>query len=895
MRLRAGRDDTMLRRAIIRLTLAAALSAAAGAGAAPPLSMSVRAERTRIYLGESFLLYVEVQGARDLPSPPDLSALPAETRLLGSQDTSRDSIRIVNGRVTRESFQGRTFVFAVKPREAGRFRAGPVTLDFHGQRIEAAGEEVEVVGVVPQTDVIVTVESSSEAVLVEEPFTVTLRVAVAALPPPNAHVEPLHRQRPPRIEAEFLELRERPGLRQPDIRAILQGMISRSPGAPAFKINDYRSRGSGFGGFGGLFDDLFEPQPILFRLPAKKIRRQGRDYWEYALTLDYTPSQEGDYTFGPVTFKGAVITGGDAAGRPLFRDVFAVGPAITVRVVPPPESGRPEWFVGAVGRSLEARAELDTAVCKVGDPLTLTLTLTGDISLANLRPPLLSLQPEMPADLFRVYDENVASEPVPGGKRYRYRVRPLRSGTIEFPAIRVAYFDTRRKEYVTVRTPPLPLQVHETTQIAAAADDGAPEGGTRALTAGRRPVPDGILLPADGHAPPPPGPPPPLRRRLLAMPPCLWGLVWSLREGWRRRRAWAQRLRRRTALPPARRELARARREAAQAPVAAAARATQALRRYLAVRTDVAGGALTASEMTAFLRTRGVEAAQAEDFQRLFAELEQIPYRPGSAEPETVATCIRKLARHLPAVDKRLRRAARRGGAAASALPALLPALLLALSSATVVRADQETDRFTWERANALMATAREPEDFLAAARLYHRLASGGGGGGALLYNLGTALLLAEDPVNAEAALIRAERYLGAAPELRANWRLAIAARTGQPDAQLPPSRLLFAWHHGLSLHLRIWLALTGWLLLWAGLTLRLLTRPARRRRGAPTSTRAFAGLLAWCSCLLALLYGTSAAITLLQERQDARLWRERVPGPAATAAAQPRAGEDAS
>ncbi len=836
----------------------------AASGVEPTLG--VRADRDKIYLGERFILYVEVRGASDLPSPPDLSGMPdAVTQLLGSQNTSRDNVRFVNGRVTRESFRGRTFLFAVQPRAAGAFRAAPVMIEWDGKRLVADDAPVvEVVGVARQSDVIVTVAASSESTLVDEPFTIDLSVAVAALPAPHADVEPIHARRPPHLQAAFLELERRSGLDEPDLSALLNSLFARNNREPAFTINNYQSRG---GGFGGLLDDMFEPRPIRFRLPVKRVERQGKSYWEYAVKLDYTPRQEGEYTFGPATFKGSIITGGYAAGPPVLRDIF------TVRVVPPPEEGRPDWFVGAVGSNMQARAALDTAICKVGDPLTLTLEIDGDISLPNLRPPVLSLQPGIPQGLFRIYDENVATETIAKGKRFRYRVRPLRSGTLEFPAIKIAYYDTERRDYATVLTAPLPLQAHATTQIAAATPpEGETDFASRSLTASATRLPDGILLPPAGYRRLPAGPSPKLRSLLCLLPPSLWALAQLLQSIWRRRRQWALRRLRRRALTRALRALRRARAAAAVAgPRAAAGEASQALRLYAEGRLDADGKALTAADFLALLRRRGISEAMAEEMHMAFAALERMAYRPEAARADELGAVIAGLERSLAAADKLLGRHQRHS-------PVASIMLMLLLLGSVRLHADDAADSFAWERANAAMATARSPDDFLEAARLYNRLAAPGSG--PLFFNLGTALLLANDPVNAEAAFIRAERYLGGLPEIRNNWRLAIAARTEQPDAQLPPSRLLFAWHYGLSLHLRIWLACGGWLLLWAGLLLRRFTHPERHRHGAPTATRSFATLLSICGGLLLLFYGASCGATWLQERHERQRWHERRLGP---------------
>jgi hypothetical protein len=72
----------------------------------------------------------------------------------------------------------------------------------------------------------------------------------------------------------------------------------------------------------------------------------------------------------------------------------------------------------------------------------------------------------------------VSADTLPNGKRFKYRVRPTREGTLEFPPIRLAYYDTAARAYRTVATAPVPIQARATTQIATA----DPADGTDALT-----------------------------------------------------------------------------------------------------------------------------------------------------------------------------------------------------------------------------------------------------------------------------------------------------------------------------------------------------------------------------------------------------------------------------
>jgi len=197
-------------------------------------------------------------------------------------------------------------------------------------------------------------------------------------------------------------------------------------------------------------------------------------------------------------------------------------------------------------------------------------------------------------------------------------------------------------------------------------------------------------------------------------------------------------------------------------------------------------------------------------------------------------------------------------------------------------RADEDSDRFLWESANASMAAAQKPADFLKAARSYNRLVAAGVRNGPLFANLGTALLLASDGPNAIAALQRAERYSGSTPDIRTNLRLALALRAGQPDADLPWERVVFFWHFDQPVRTRTTLALACWSLFWLGILLRFLVQPqpedVTSLAAHPSSRiRTLGGSCVLFGLMLTIIFGASATFSWLQERADERTWAERV------------------
>ncbi len=621
---------------ILSLLFFLSVPAATAAG----ITVQATPNRNSIYLGESFNLNIEVNGAdRDLDTPAFQSLPPAELHLLGQHSNSRSSISIINGRLTRESFEGRVFAYQIKPHDQGTFHTGPVSVSFKGKVYTHPGVTVNVAGIKQQDTVVATITASSTSVLVEEPFSITLAVAVAELPDPFAeHHEPIHPNLLPHISADFLEIRqETAGLKGPDLNQFLNGLIDQSGRQPAFAINNYQTRN--FGGFGGIFDeDPFRPRPIRFRLNPERKTITDKKYRVYSITLNYTPTKEGEFTFGPLTFKGQVATAVDANRQAVTKDIYTIGPAVTVRVVPPPDEGRPENFIGSVGTNMQSQAYFDTAVCKVGDPLTLSLEVTGAISLSNMRTPLLTLQSDLTND-FRIYDDNVTAETLPDGKRFKYRVRPTREGTLEFPPVKISYYDTTARAYTTVTTTAIPLQALPTTQIATTDD---PETGSWAgtLDSGSTPLPSAITLSPLSLNDQSLLPPPRLTLPLLLAGPLaallamlvspLAALVRALRD--RKRHSGALR-RARSAL------------RSTQTPDQAA----RIVRNYLAARLDVAGNSFTPTEVARLLQDRQVPAAAADSCRALLAKLDEAMYRPDIKLPP--ADTVRQITSLLPEID----------------------------------------------------------------------------------------------------------------------------------------------------------------------------------------------------------------------------------------------------
>lgn len=612
-----------------------------GAGvSAQEVNVEVSANRDQIYLGESVVLTVKVAG--DDRAEPDLSALTNATiRSLGSQSQSHYSIVIVNGRVKKEGFSGRIYSYEVTPRQAGPFTAGPVHVRVAGRTFSASGPTIQVMGIEEQTRVLISVTASHESVLVDEPFEVTLSIAVERLKGRFAEIDPLDPDDPPLLTVPFLEPQPIAGLEGPDIQATIRRHLVERADAPGFYLNNYTVRDDPFRNlFNFDFDAFMRERRARFMFDRRVLEKDGKSYFEYTLTLRYTPREEGTYTFGPVVFKGKALLGLDATGG-VGKHVFAVGPACTVRVVPPPEEGRPATFIGAIGTNLVVRARLDATTCNVGDPLTLTLEISGAISLDNVYPLALSQQPELLRD-FRVYDDTVRMNKKEGAREFAYVIRPIHSGTLEVPPIEVAYFDSAERRYRVVKSEPIPLRVNPAAlldkEMVIATATGRSVAVVQARDAAKQVIAPVTVDSAGAE------PVDPLETRCTAViagtGPLAYALVMAF--GWIRR-ALAVRAgsaRKRKALARARKGLVAARRLAATDLRAARHAVFDALREYAGAQCDMPASALAPSDVRRLLEEHGYDESLARRVGELLERNFNAVYavETGTAE-EVLADC----------------------------------------------------------------------------------------------------------------------------------------------------------------------------------------------------------------------------------------------------------------
>ena len=785
---------------------------------AKQLNIKVTANRNQIYIGESFILEVTVSDSTG-KTEFDLTEIKnANIRHLGTRNISNYSITIINGRMTRQGFSGFISSYEITPLVSGKFQSGPVRVKVDGKSLTDTGPVVLVTDIEKQDRVIISVKTSRETALIDEPFSVTLNLKIKAMPGEAVALEPIFPDTPPSLTIPWLD-KEMKGLAGADIRRILTGLLVTPWNQPGVTINKFTLAADPFD-ISSMFSH--EQRKAKFALPKKTIHINGQPYYEYTLKFNYTPKDEGVYVFGPVIFKGGIPERVNEHGRAVGANIFAVGPAGTVRIIPPPDKGRPESYSGAIGSNLTIKASLDTPICNLGDPLTLTLTVAGQVKLDKMLPPKLSLQTNL-LNYFTIYDNTVQSIKKDAYNQYLYTIRPVQAGKYEIPPIEIAYYDVVSRSYKKVFTAPIPIQVRRGMEITEAQIIGntnrivvrGGEEDIRKISAAPIRLDTSGALPASlmGDS-----------RILLAAaagPAMYFAIVLSVFVG-RLSRKIKQVRYIDSAQARAHKRLKAAGKIFQKDPRQAGLMICEAARKYLGERLNRDASSATPEETVSFLAEHNVDRELAEKFGTIYEKYFNATFAHAQHHSELPEDC-RALAELIKRIDKKL------GNKSNPGRPhklRYLPIIIFAfgtLIGGNVLGLDTSERVFMWNEANAIMQNAKTPPEYLHAAKVYQRLIDDGVRNGPLFYNIGTALLLAERYEQARDAFERAERYFGHQADNDRNLKITFAKITKSRTAILPWYRMAGFWHYYFSCPQKIYIASGAFLVFWLALVLRRL------------------------------------------------------------------------
>ena len=183
------------------------------------------------------------------------------------------------------------------------------------------------------------------------------------------------------------------------------------------------------------------------------------------------PQRSGSLVIEPVELDCIVRRQTKRQPRNIFEQFFGAGgyedvvikvksKPVKVDVQDLPMQNKPEIFSGAVG-NFSYKAELDKAQVKANEAINLKITISGQGNIKLIEPLKLNL-PES----FESYDPKINENikivgGVSGSITYNYLIIPREKGEFIINNLSFNYFDADKKQYVSIPSPEMKLNVLE--------------------------------------------------------------------------------------------------------------------------------------------------------------------------------------------------------------------------------------------------------------------------------------------------------------------------------------------------------------------------------------------------------------------------------------------------
>ena len=421
-------------------------------GLAQEQALSARAaiETNRVFVGQAFVYQIQIQGS-DQPDKPDVSGLQRDFTVQdaggGAQNSS--SVTIVNGQMSQVTRKGYTYTYRLIPKRAGTLLIPAVTVQAEGRTTRTNPQQVIVTPPAEIEDFKLRMSVSESKAYVGQPIVLTTTWYI------GRNVDQFSFVMPALEDDRFQVVDPRVYVNPAQQSDYLDVMI----GDKRTTAKKGRSSLDGREFVTVRFEKALIPREAgSIRLPAstvsfRAIRENRRVRSMFDEFFD-------DSVFG---------------GRGAYEALAVPSNRPGVEVLPLPTAGRPTRFSGLIGE-FDFSVEASPTEVNVGDPITLTVKISGPRFLDYVRLPPLERQTRLAAD-FKIPEEMAPGEIKGGAKFFTQTIRAKHSQISEVPALELSYFDPGEGRYLTARTDPIPLKVEGNRVITANDVEGFGEPG----------------------------------------------------------------------------------------------------------------------------------------------------------------------------------------------------------------------------------------------------------------------------------------------------------------------------------------------------------------------------------------------------------------------------------
>ena len=424
--------------------------AATGAG----LSVQALVEKDAVSVGEPFLMQIRVEGSDIAPGtdPPDMSGVvDFAVEYLGGQSNNSSSITIINGKMSKVETYGYVYSYRLTPKKVGRLEIPSLAVPLDAGKSKTIRTKPITVSVAePETtdDFHLELKFSKTNFYVGEPVILTVIWYLAR------DVESVTFNMP---------------LLQDEAFAFIDPKVDQDPRKQYFQIqiagaNVVAEKGTG--GYRGreyttlsFRKVLFAKKPGTFETPEAAVSCKA--------LVGYSGRQQRRSPFDDDFFN--------PGRKSLYKTFVSRSHPVVLTALALPEEGKPANFAGWVGR-FQVEASASPTEVSIGDPVTLTLSISGSEYLENVELPALAKDPEIEKD-FKIPEEIAAGVVRGTVKQFTQTLRPKSAEVKAIPPIKIPYFNPDAGRYEIAQSKPIALTV-KTTRVLTSADMEGKSGET---------------------------------------------------------------------------------------------------------------------------------------------------------------------------------------------------------------------------------------------------------------------------------------------------------------------------------------------------------------------------------------------------------------------------------
>ncbi len=388
-----------------------------GTAFAADIKFQASVDRNKVSLGSAINLNLTFYGTQRMPAPQ----LPKIDGFQSRYQGPSTRVSMVNGKISSSI----THIYTLIPMRVGKFKIGPLSLEYKKKTYTSKQITVEVVEGSVNASESTQRSSSEEASKLGD--NIFLKMSV---PKQDIYLN------------EIIPL---------TIKLYVSRLAVRDIEYPIFSHN-------------GFSTDKFA-KPAQYRDVLN-----GREYEVIEFKTNIFGTKTAKLVLGPAQIKCNLIVNkkrqrssspfdsffGDDAFGDFFsrREIYPLSlksKEIPITVKDLPEEGKPEDFSGAVGNfTFDLKAEPKEV--NVGDPITLKMVIKGRGNFATVTCPKLEANQS-----FKIYDPEVKQEY--GTKTFEQILMPDTDTVQEIPKITFSCFDTEKKVYRTISKGPVPIKI----------------------------------------------------------------------------------------------------------------------------------------------------------------------------------------------------------------------------------------------------------------------------------------------------------------------------------------------------------------------------------------------------------------------------------------------------